>query len=81
MEVEDLQKVSPDLQGNLKSGCESAAIDLVQINRDNIGELPMSGRVLIVQGSIARNRDVDPDYTFRPEPEQTIAILKTLKER
>jgi len=48
--------------GNLKSICLSSGIDLEQCNGDNIGELPMPGRVAIEdQGSVARNREAAPD--------------------
>ena len=34
--------------------------------------------VVIDRGGIVRYANADPDYTVRPEPAETIAVLKTL---
>jgi peroxiredoxin len=38
----------------------------------------MPARFVIDRAGIIRAADVDPDYTVRPEPEATVAVLKTL---
>jgi peroxiredoxin len=40
--------------------------------------LPMPARFVIDRNGIVRAADVDPDYTVRPEPDLTVAELKTL---
>jgi peroxiredoxin len=52
--------------------------DLAKRNGEPSWQLPMPARFVIDRGGIIRAADVDPDYTVRPEPEATIAILKTL---
>ena len=52
--------------------------DLAKRNGEPSWQLPMPARFVIDRGGIIRAADVDPDYTVRPEPEATVAILKTL---
>jgi peroxiredoxin len=40
--------------------------------------LPMPARYVIDQGGIIRGADVNADYTTRPEPAETIGILRGL---
>jgi peroxiredoxin len=40
--------------------------------------LPMPARYVIDQGGIIRGADVNLDYTIRPEPAETIGILRGL---
>jgi peroxiredoxin len=54
-------------------------IDLPRFNGDDSWTLPMPARFIIDRNSIIRSNDADPDYTIRPEPEQTIEKLKALK--
>lgn len=65
---------------DLKAIYLSFGIDLERYNGDTSWELPMPGRVVIGQDAVVRNVAVDPDYTIRPEPEETIAVLRALKE-
>ncbi len=53
-------------------------IDLPQANGDDSWTLPMPARFVIDRMGMIRSADADPDYTRRPEPAQTVAILKTL---
>ena len=39
----------------------------------------MPGRFVIDRRGIVRYADSDPDYTTRPEPEDTLAALRTLR--
>ena len=52
--------------------------DLAMRNGESSWQLPMPARFVINRGGITRTADVDPDYTIRPEPALTVAMLKTL---
>jgi peroxiredoxin len=52
--------------------------DLAERNGDPSWRLPLPARFVIDRGGIIRYAEADPDYTVRPEPEETVAILKTL---
>ena len=40
--------------------------------------LPMPARYVIDKEGIIRAADVNPDYTIRPEPSETVRLLRTL---
>jgi peroxiredoxin len=40
--------------------------------------LPMPARYVIGNDGIIRAADVNPDYTIRPEPSETLRVLRTL---
>jgi peroxiredoxin len=52
--------------------------DLVRFNGDHSWTLPMPARFVIDQKGILRHADVNADYTVRPDPSETIAVLKKL---
>jgi peroxiredoxin len=52
--------------------------DLAQRNGDPSWQLPLPARFVVDRGGIIRYAQADPDYTVRPEPEDTVAIVKTL---
>lgn len=54
-------------------------IDLPKGNGDGTWRLPVPARFVIDRGGIIRAVDADPDYTRRPEPAQTIDVLKRLR--
>ena len=62
----------------LKEVYQARGLDLPGHNGDDSWSLPMPGRFVIDRIGIVRAVDVHPDYTRRPEPEKTIAALKTL---
>jgi peroxiredoxin len=53
--------------------------DLANVNGDDSWTLPMPGRFVIDTGSVIRYAAVDPDYTKRPEPAETVAALRLLR--
>jgi peroxiredoxin len=53
-------------------------IDLVRFNGDDLWRLPVPARFVISRGGIVRAVEADPDYTTRPEPEETLAALRAL---
>ena len=52
--------------------------DLAQRNGEPSWQLPMPARFVIDRGGIICSAEADPDYTVRPEPEETVAFLRTL---
>lgn len=53
-------------------------IDLPASNGEASQTLPLPARYIIDTGGVVRYARVDPDYTIRPEPEETIAALRAL---
>jgi peroxiredoxin len=54
-------------------------VDLPRINGDTSWTLAMPARYVVGQDGGIRSADVNPDYVFRTEPEETLAELKKLK--
>jgi peroxiredoxin len=54
-------------------------LDITKYNRDASWTLPMPARFVIDRGGIVRYAESDPDYTTRPEPEDTLTALRTLR--
>lgn len=54
--------------------------DLARFNGDDSWTLPMPARLVIDQKEILSHADINPDYTVRPDPAETIAVLKDLRE-
>jgi peroxiredoxin len=53
-------------------------VDLSRFNGDESWALPMPGRFVADRQGIIRSADVDPDYTIRPDPAETVASLRRL---
>jgi peroxiredoxin len=53
-------------------------IDLPRYNGDDSWELAMPARFIIDREGIIRYADFDPDYTTRPDPEETLAALREM---
>jgi peroxiredoxin len=66
------------LPEDLREVYKTLGVDLPRFNGDDTWTLPMPARFLIDGHGIVRKKDVNPDYTVRPEPAETVALLKTL---
>lgn len=53
-------------------------IDLERFNGDRDWRLPLSGRIIIDASGVVRNVDLQTDHTVRPEPAETIEMLRSL---
>ena len=51
-------------------------LDIPRYNGDDSWTLPMPARFIVDGGGVIRSAKVHPDYTTRPEPEQTVEVLK-----
>jgi len=57
----------------------SFPLDIAQYNGDASWTLPMPARFVIDRRGVVRAAESDPDYTTRPEPEETLAALRALR--
>jgi peroxiredoxin len=57
---------------------ETFKLDMEKFNGDASWTLPMPARFIIDRSGTIRYAQADPDYTRRPEPEETLAALKAL---
>jgi len=55
-------------------------VDLAKFNGDESWTLPMPARFVIDRSGIIRYAAVNADYTIRPEPSDTIKVLRSLAE-
>ena len=55
-------------------------LDITKYNGDASWTLPMPARFVIDRREIIRSAESDPDYTTRPEPEDTLAALRALRD-
>lgn len=53
-------------------------IDLVRFNGDDSGQLPLPGAITVDREGIVQNVSLSTDHTQRPEPAETLQLLKTL---
>ncbi len=53
-------------------------IDLERYNGDKEWTLPLPGRIIIDSAGMVRNVELHADHTDRPEPAETVKILKSL---
>ncbi len=67
-----------NLPDKLKELYSGFGIDLVRFNGNEKWQLPMSGQFIISSDGIIQDVNVNPDYTKRPEPEDTLGTLKCL---
>jgi peroxiredoxin len=51
-------------------------IDLVKFNGDELWTLPMPARFVVDREGFIRFAEVSADYTIRPEPADTVEVLK-----
>jgi peroxiredoxin len=66
------------LPDDLKAAYQSFGIDLPKNTGYASWELPMPARIVVAKGGVVRSVEADPDYTVRPEAEDTLAIVKAL---
>jgi peroxiredoxin len=69
------------LPDGLQAIYSKIGIDLPTGNGDGTWRLPVPARFVIDREGIIRAVAADPDYTHRPEPAQTVAVLRRLAER
>jgi peroxiredoxin len=68
-----------DLPDYLRQIYLTFPLDLEKFNGDASWTLPIPGRFVIDRQGIIRAVESDPDYTTRPEPEDTLDALRALR--
>ena len=66
------------LPDELKAVYQGLGINLPKNTGHDAWELPVPSRFVIDKAGIVRGVDADPDYTVRPEPDVTLALLRSL---
>jgi len=51
---------------------------LDEFNGEDAYRLPMPARYIVDQQNVIRSANVNPDYTIRPEPSETVSTLEKL---
>lgn len=68
------------LPDDLRALYQQFGIDLAESQGEDSWTLPMPARFIIGTDGVVRYARTDPDYTRRPEPEETIAALQQLDD-
>jgi peroxiredoxin len=66
------------LPEDLKRLYLAVGVDLEKFNGEDPWTLPIPARYIVDPSGIIRYRESNPDYTIRPEPEDTIQALKAM---
>jgi peroxiredoxin len=66
------------LPEDLKQVYLGFGVDLSIYNGDDSWTLPMPARFIIDGSGIIRYAEANPDYTARPEPEDTVSVLRDI---
>jgi peroxiredoxin len=53
-------------------------VDLPALHGEESWRLPVPARLVVARDGTIKSIDADPDYTVRPEPEATLAVLRSL---
>lgn len=77
-QVADHYGLKYTLPDDLKALYQSFGIDLEAHNGDSSWTLPLPTTLIIDSKGIVRYADINPDYTERPEPEETLKALREL---
>jgi peroxiredoxin len=77
-EVAKRYGLSFDLPEDLIGVYRGFGLDLAKANGS--WTLPMPARFVIDRNGIIRSADVDPDYTRRTEPTETVEVLRALRD-
>jgi peroxiredoxin len=67
-------KLPDDLQGVYRQ----FKLNLDEYDGDDSWTLPMPTRLIIDTDGVIRYAEINPDYTIRPDPEETIAALQEI---
>lgn len=66
------------LPEDLKQLYKKFGIDLAEFNGEGSGTLAVPARFIVNTAGVVQYAHVDPDYTQRPEPQETLQELKRL---
>jgi peroxiredoxin len=66
------------LPDDLRTVYAGFGIVLPDFNGDDSWELPLPARIVVDSDGVIRDLQADPDYTHRPDPEETMEALRKL---
>jgi len=66
------------LPDDLKAVYQAFGIDLPRNTDHPAWELPVPSRFVVDRHGRVQSVDADPDYTVRPEPSETLAVLRRI---
>jgi peroxiredoxin len=73
--VAEAYGIAMQLPDDLVKVYASFGIDLPKFDGDDSWRLPVSARIVLGKGGAVLGIEADPDYTRRPEPKETLAVL------
>ena len=74
--VAEAYGIATQLPDDLIKVYASVGVDLPKFDGDDSWRLPMPARIVLAKGGALLGIEADPDYTRRPEPEETLALLQ-----
>ena len=77
-EVAERYGIRFKLPDDLKPIYQQFKINVDEYNGDDSWTLPMPARLIIDRDGVIRYAEINPDYTVRPDPGETIAALKEI---
>ena len=77
-EVAERYGIRFELPNDLIPIYQQFKINLDEYNGDDSWTLPMPMRLIIDTDGVIRYAEMDPDYTVRPEPDETVAALREI---
>jgi peroxiredoxin len=75
-QVAEAYGIAMQLPDDLIKVYASRGIDLPSFDGDASWRLPVPARIVLAKGGTVIGIEADPDYTRRPEPEETLALLR-----
>jgi peroxiredoxin len=76
--IADLYGIKYKMPESLIVLYKQLGLKLDEHNGDDSWTIPMPARYIIDREGMIRYADVNPDYTRRPEPEDTLSALETI---
>jgi len=75
--VAEAYRIAMQLPDDLIKVYAGFGIDLPALDGDGSWRLPVPARIVLAKGGALLSIEADPDYTRRPEPEETLAVLRS----
>jgi peroxiredoxin len=79
-QVAEAYGIAMQLPEDLIKVYASFGIDLPSFDGDDSWRLPVPARIVLAKGGAVIGIEADPDYTRRPEVEETLALLRTASD-
>lgn len=76
--LSDAMKLTHEFPDDLKEVYQKLGADLPAINGVERWILPMPARYLVEASGLIRDSAINPDYTKRPEPRETVEMLRLI---